>query len=242
MMVIRSFWPLNGMNRGSHLPSPFMTPFLPLDYPNMALQGFLPYQPTNKTTKTINFSWRLCCLHVSSSPTELEVPRLNSPALFSFGGEAHLEIFPLLVDKFSKNLRCFFNVLRRIGMDKSEMDRVIVFLQMIFDRNWPLAVNQITKPKTNIKVCFVMSAKLPIRTKKSGQLHFLKMLKANLLPNGAAPKILKKVDTFIFIWETLMHGVPKNNYFPNFHTSWRRGKYSRNTPRGFSCVWGQAQK
>ena len=69
-------------------------------------------------------------------------------------------------------------------MDKSEMDRVIVFLQMIFDRNWPLAVNQITKPKTDLKLAFVMSAKLPIRTKKRGQFHFLKMFKANLLQNG----------------------------------------------------------
>ena len=69
-------------------------------------------------------------------------------------------------------------------MDKSEMDRVIVFLQMILRPNWPLAVNQITKPKTDLKLAFVMSAKLPIRTKKSGQFHFLKMLKANLLQNG----------------------------------------------------------
>ena len=69
-------------------------------------------------------------------------------------------------------------------MDKSEMDRVIVFLQMIFDRNWPLAVNQITKPKTDLKLAFVMSANLPIRTEKSGHYHFLKMLKANLLQNG----------------------------------------------------------
>ena len=87
-------------------------------------------------------------------------------------------------------------------MDKSEMDRVIVFLQMIFDPNWPVAVNQITKPKTDLKVCFVMSTKLPIGTEKSGHFHLLKMLKANL-QNGRAPKILKKVDTFIFIWETL---------------------------------------
>ena len=83
-------------------------------------------------------------------------------------------------------------------MDKSEMDRVIVFLQMIFDTNWPLAVNQITKPKTDLKLAFVMSAKLPIRTKKRGQFHFLKMFKANLLQNGRAPKKGKKVDTFIF--------------------------------------------
>ena len=75
----------------------------------------------------------------------------------------------------------FFVVLRRIDTDKSEIDREIVILQMIFDPNWPLAVNQITKPKTNLKVCFVMSSKLPIKTKKSGQFHFLKMLKANLL-------------------------------------------------------------
>ena len=69
-------------------------------------------------------------------------------------------------------------------MDKSEMERVIVFLHMIFDRNWPLAVNQITKRKTDLKLAFVMSAKLPITTNKSGQFHFLKMLKANLLQNG----------------------------------------------------------
>ena len=78
-------------------------------------------------------------------------------------------------------------------MDKSEMDRVIVFLQMIFDRNWPLAVNQITKPKTDLKLPFLMSANHPFRTEKRGHLHFLKMLKANLLQNGRAPKILKKV-------------------------------------------------
>ena len=69
-------------------------------------------------------------------------------------------------------------------MDKSEMERVIVFLQMIFDKNWPLAVNQITKRRTDLKLAFVMSAKLPIRTKESGQFHILKMLKANLLQNG----------------------------------------------------------
>ena len=128
------------------------------------------------------------CLHSSDSPTELQVPRLNTPALFSFGGEAHLEMFPLFINNSAKNLGCFFIVVRRICMDKSEVDRVIVFLQMIFDRNWPLAVNQITKPKPNIKVCFVMSAKLPIRTKQRGQLHFLKMLKANLLRDGASQK------------------------------------------------------
>ena len=111
----------------------------------------------------------------------LQVPRLNTPALFSFGGEAHLEMFPLFIDNFSRNLCCFFVDSRRIDMDKSEMDRVIVFLQMIFDRNWPLAVNQITKPKTDIKLAFVVSVKLPLRTKESGQFHFLKMLKANLL-------------------------------------------------------------
>ena len=113
-----------------------------------------------------------------------QVPRLNTPALFSFGGEDHLENFPLFADHFSKNLGCFFIVLRRIDMNKSEMDRVIVFLQMIFDRNWPLAVNQITKPKTDLKLTFVMSAELPIRTKKSGHFHFLKMFKANLFQNG----------------------------------------------------------
>ena len=114
----------------------------------------------------------------------LQVPRLNTPALFSFGGEDHLEMFPLFVDSFYKNLCCFFVVLRRMDMTKSEMDRVIVILQMIFDPNWPLAVSQITKPKTNLKVCFVMSTKLPIRTKKRGHFHFLKLFKTNLLRNG----------------------------------------------------------
>ena len=91
----------------------------------------------------------------------------------------------------------FFVHLRRVDMNKTETDRVIVFLQMIFDRNWPLTVNQFTKPKTNLKLTFVVSAKLPIGTKKSGHFHFLKMLKANLLRNGPTPKILEKVDTLI---------------------------------------------
>ena len=92
-------------------------------------------------------------------------------------------------------------------MTKSEMDRVIVFLQMIFDQNWPLAVNQITKPKTNLKVCFVMSTKLPIKTKKRGQFHFLKMLKANLLQNGRSPKIQKKWTLLFLSGRPWLHGL-----------------------------------
>ena len=206
MIVVGSFRPLIEMNEPRSTPC-----FSPLDpFSSSCLLEWLykalcSYQ-TNKN-KINQLCWRLGCLHGSSSLTEPQVPCLNTPALFSFGGEAHLEMFPLFVDSFYKNLCCFFVVLRRMDMTKSEMDRVIVFLQMIFDPNWPLAVNQITKPKTNLKVCFVMSTKLPIKTKKSGQFHFLKMLKANLLQNGRSPKILKKVDTFIFIWETLVHST-----------------------------------
>ena len=41
-------------------------------------------------------------------------------------------------------------------MNKSEIDRVIVFLQMIFDRNWPLTEpNHKTKDKPQTPFCDV---------------------------------------------------------------------------------------
>ena len=155
--------------------------FRPSTTPTKALQGFRIQNSQKTKTKTIIFCEDPCCLHRSSSPTEPEVPRLNTPALFSFGGEAHLEMFPLFIDNSANNSCCFFVDLRRNDTYKSEMDRVIVFLQMILDQNWPLAVNQITKRKTNHKLTFAMSSKLPIRTKERGRFHFLKMLKQGLL-------------------------------------------------------------
>ena len=72
---------------------------------------------------------------------------------------------------------------------------------MIFGWNWPVFWKQITKRQLNIKLCFVLSRKLPIKTRQSGQFHFLKMLKANLLQDRLAQKI-EKVDTLFSVWET----------------------------------------
>ena len=58
-----------------------------------------------------------------------EVPRLNTPGLFPFGGEAHLELFPIFVDKFSTNLCFFFIVLRRMNLFNRIWERQGVFLR-----------------------------------------------------------------------------------------------------------------
>ena len=62
---------------------------------------------------------------------------------------------------------------------------------MIFCWNRPLVWKRITKRKTSLKLGFVLFAKRPIRTGKNGQIHFLKMLKANLLQNGPTQKYWK---------------------------------------------------
>ena len=41
-------------------------------------------------------------------------------------------------------------------------------------------------------------------------MHFLELLKANLLKNGNNHKNSAKVDTFIFVWETMVE-VRENN-------------------------------
>ena len=77
---------------------------------------------------------------------------------------------------------------------------------MIFDRNWPLSLGQITKRKSNLKLGFVLSTKLPTKTSQSGHFHFLKMFKANLRQDRLAQKI-KKVDSLFLVWETLLWGI-----------------------------------
>ena len=64
-----------------------------------ALYGFwLPKQPTQQKQNN-QLLWRPSCgLQGSASWSELQVPRLNTPGLFSFGGEDHLGMFPLFID------------------------------------------------------------------------------------------------------------------------------------------------
>ena len=53
---------------------------------------------------------------------------------------------------------------------------------MIFRCNWPLTLDQITKLKLKLNICFVFfSKKSPISARLIVEIHFLKMLKANLL-------------------------------------------------------------
>ena len=127
----------------------------------------------------------------------VKVPRLNTPALFSFGGEAHLEMFPLFVDKFSTNLCCFFVDLRTINMTKSETDRVIVFLQMIFDRNWPQAwTKSQNQRQTSNSLLWCRPNSQSERRKWT--LPLFENVESKSSPKRMNPKKIQKVDTFIF--------------------------------------------
>ena len=69
---------------------------------------------------------------------------------------------------------------------------------MIFGRNWPLSLDQITKRQSSLKVCFVFLPKSPIRARLIGQIQFLKMLKANLPKSGNKPKNSANCEHSIF--------------------------------------------
>ena len=55
----------------------------------------------------------------------------------------------------------------------------------------------------NSRPVLLSTKKGPIRARLNGHIHFLEMFKANLPKSGNKHKNSAKVDTFIFVWETL---------------------------------------
>ena len=130
------------------------------------------------------------------SPTERQSPPLKHLWSIFIWRRGSSRMLPLFTDNSAKDLCCFFTDLRRNCMDKSEMDRVIVFLKMIFDRNWPLAVNQITKPKTNLKVCFV--GQTPNQNQEKWTHPLFENVESNSSPRRMSPPKIEKSRHFYF--------------------------------------------
>ena len=87
---------------------------------------------------------------------------------------------------------------------------------MIFGRNWPLSLDQITNGQSSLKVCFVFLPKSPIRARLIGQIHFLKMLKTNLPKSGNKPKNSANCEHSIFDLGDVEQGLPDKNKSVHF--------------------------
>ena len=109
--------------------------FMPTDTPGSPLyqlslrlyKACFPYQPINKTTKSINW-WRPSCgLQHRSSATEVWSPPLKYPWSFFIWRRNSVWKFPFLIDKFFKNLCCFILILRRMNLFNRIEERQDVF-------------------------------------------------------------------------------------------------------------------
>ena len=67
---------------------------------------------------------------------------------------------------------------------------------------WPQP--QSKNRRTKLKTGFVVYQKGPIRARERRHIHFLEMFKANLSQSENKHKNSARVDTFIFVWETLV--------------------------------------
>ena len=133
--------------------------------------------------------WRLVVFTSCKVRLSLEVPRLNTPVLFPFGSETRFFNFPFVIDILTCNLCCFFSSFwGEWTCSIRFMNAKSYFYEMIFCWNWPLTLDQITKRKTRLKLCFVFWQKSPISVRQIVEIHFLKMLKANLCKNRNNPK------------------------------------------------------
>ena len=198
------------LGRCGHWLTAFSRPFTPsttiprlTPFSTLMLRLYRAFFPIRQQTKPkIN---QFCEDHLAVFTREQvrlssEIPCLNTQVLFSFGGETCFESFLFSLTVSSNNcvvLSAFWGEWTcsiRFGNAKS------YFCEMIFGRNWPLSLDQITKRQSSLKVCFFILPKSPIRARLIGQIHFLKMSKPHCSKRRITPNI------FIFIWETL-HNV-----------------------------------
>ena len=93
----------------------------------MALQGFVPIkQPTKTKVNQFGGDYPVVSRSLQVRMTS-KVPCLNTPALFSFGGEADLENLPLFIDKFFTNLCCFYPRFEENELVQSDLGTPVVF-------------------------------------------------------------------------------------------------------------------
>ena len=117
-----------------------------------------------------------------------QVPRLNSPVRFPFGGETHKTNFPLFIDNFSRNQCCFSIDFRRNHLD-----------DLFLEWRSPLLPNDIRlepathfdgnhKVKVKTQILFCCIHQTPNQNEAMWTHPLLNLLKANLLQHRFAQK------------------------------------------------------
>ena len=166
--------------------------------PQLFSRGFtrLSYQQQNNKTKTINFSVKTFVVFTSRKVRlSAEVPCLNTPVLFPFGGETHKRNFPLFVDNFARNLCCFFIDFRIIHLD----DLFLEWTSPLLPNDIRLELASLLKSnnKTAVKhqtlFCFIQ--KTPYQNEAKWTVSLFENVQGKSSPKWICPKILKKVDT-----------------------------------------------
>ena len=159
-----------------------------LNSSHKALQGFSIKQ-TKQSTKNNQFVLKTFVVFTSCKVRlSLEVPCLNTPVLFPFGGETHKTNFPPFVDIFARRMCCFFIDFRRNRLDNLFLEWTSPQLQndIRLELATLLEPNHKMKDKPQTLFCFVRQT--PNQNEADWTHRLFKMLKSNLRQDRFARK------------------------------------------------------
>ena len=194
----------------SHHCSDLLPSTYPLSHIPFSHQGFtrLLFELNNKQKTHSIFKDLMVVLtkFVNWQPVRMDC--LNTPGLFSLGGELTLIFFFFSSKKSPQNWTASSS-LREQKCSPHLGPPSRIFAMKNFNEIGQWRQTQSQNRRTCLEVDVVFPLKSPIRARPSRHIHFLEMFKANLSKSGNKHKNSTRVDTFIFVWETLF---PKNDH------------------------------
>ena len=199
IVVVGSFWPLI-RTLSSIAQPPFQPPcpFLPFPTLVKALQGFQRPKQTRKQQNQFNW-WRPCAVFTKFLKWQ-PVPMgcLNTPRLFSLGGELTLIFFFFSLKKSPQNWTAFSSFRGEWTCSPRFRTAKSYFCNDVREGKWPMATASITKSKVKTQDGFCCLPKRPNQREAETTHSLFENVKGKSSQDRNKHKNSVKCEHFIF--------------------------------------------